>query len=142
MGYDLTARNKDVPDLSIGAFSWPILLQETGAGYVIGYGQGLHPGQYVYTPSKSGASPVSNDDYPVSAAEAKCMAIVLDGWVKVQEVVNKQWDEMNPVDKEHKLKVTGVGGNKLYRRPIGEHIIILAKKMSEFCKKSGGFKIG
>lgn len=59
MGYDLTAKNKKVEGISIGAFSWPIILQETGAGYVIGYGAGRTPARYVYQNGNSG-SPVSN----------------------------------------------------------------------------------
>ena len=42
MGYTLVPRNKKVDDIDIGAFSWPIVLQETGAGYLLGYGRYTH----------------------------------------------------------------------------------------------------
>ena len=43
MSYDLTARNKNVPNIRIDAFSWTIMLQDTGMGYVLGYGANISP---------------------------------------------------------------------------------------------------
>jgi hypothetical protein len=70
MGYDLIPINKEVESISIGAFSWPMYLQETGMGYVLGYGAGLRPGSYVYQDNNNG-SPASNDGFKVSVNRSK-----------------------------------------------------------------------
>jgi len=86
MGYLLKPKNKKVESINVGAFSWPIILQETGAGYVLGYGAGRAPASYVYQDGNKG-SPASNDGYKVNGTEAKAMASVLRGYATVQRFV-------------------------------------------------------
>lgn len=83
MGYYLKPRNKKVEPIRIGAFSWPIILQITGAGYIIGYGKGKGPASYVYQTGGIG-SPVSNDGYSISAFESKAMARAAWGFASVK----------------------------------------------------------
>lgn len=97
MSYDLIPRNKNIKEKRIGAFYWPIILQKTGMGYVLGYGSSLNFGQYVYNEGNCG-SPVSNDGYKVSSFEAKSMAKVARGFVSVQKFNLKQWNELDSME--------------------------------------------
>ena len=88
MGYDLRPKNKNVEEMRINAFVWPFILQDTGMGYVLGYGAGMRPGTYVYLNGNNG-SPASNDGYKVTATEAKTMAKIARGYLSVKAFVNK-----------------------------------------------------
>jgi len=140
MGYHLSPKNKKVEAISVGAFSWPIILQETGAGYVIGYGRGRTPASYVYQEGNKG-SPASNDGYKVSGTEAKMIGTVLRGYVSVQRFVNKEWDAMPPEEKEQGLKITIPDSGKLYRGYVVEERLKQYEKIADFCEQSKGFSI-
>jgi len=144
MGYNLTARNKKIADFEIGAFSWPIMLQDTGMGYVLGYGANVEPASYVYQNGNNG-SPVSNDGYKVTSFEAKAMAAVAQGYISVKRFINKQYEEMSEEKKEHfkSAKYFGDEGivKKLYEQPTSEDFLLKLEKFAEFSEKSGGFTI-
>ena len=60
-------------------FTWPIALNLTGAGYLLGYGENtICKGRYFYVP-RSG-SPVSNDGFKVTALEARTIAKIFHGF--------------------------------------------------------------
>lgn len=141
MGYDLVPKSKDVEEISIGAFSWPIILQETGMGYVLGYGEGRSPGQYVYIPDKRGASPASNDGYFVTSSEAKMMAAVGRGFVSVQRFINNEWDAMPEDQRKRDLEAKLIDGRKLYKQPWHEDRLKQIEQFCDFAEKSKGFKI-
>jgi len=138
MGYDLIARNNKAEDMYIGSFSWPILLQETGAGYVIGYGKGLQPSSYVYQNNQPG-SPVSNDGYKVTANEAKSMAAVVRGYISVKTFVNKEWDEMNEEDRKNRESWNET--EKIYTEYTSEKTLDQLNSLAEFLENCSGFRI-
>jgi hypothetical protein len=142
MGYTLTARKKGaaVEEMNVGLFTWPMYLQETGAGYVLGYGEGRSPGSYVYKSGGQG-SPVSNDGYKVSSREAKMMAAVIRGYISVQKFVNKEWDKLSPEDRERDEVATGYKGKPIYRARFHEDHLSALEKISDFMEQSGGFTI-
>lgn len=140
MGYDLIANNKEVEGISIGAFSWPIYLQETGMGYVLGYGTGFKPGSYVYSQGNNG-SPVSNDGYKVTSAEAKMMAKVARGYVAVQRYVNKEWEELTEEHAKECEQSNERHSFKIYRPKMHEDHLKWLEKFADWADKSRGFKI-
>lgn len=142
MGYSLIPKNK-IETIDIGAFSWPIFLQKTGAGFVLGYGAGRTPGSYVYQSNNIG-SPVSNDGYKVSVRESKAMALCMRGYISVSAFINKAWEEKYPNEEERdKIKESVIiGTNKpLYNSPMGQKRLEELVKIADFIEKSGGFKI-
>lgn len=140
MSYDLRAKNKDVKDMPVGAFSWPIFLQDSGMGYVLGYGSGMRPGSYVYQNNNSG-SPASNDGYKVTATEAKMMAKVARGYISVQRFVNKEWDDLPEEDKKQKEEAQKNSTHPIYRLKVHEDHLKKLEQIADFMEKSGGFTI-
>lgn len=141
MGFDLNPKNKNIESLSIGAFSWPIFLQETGAGYVLGYGTGLKPGTYVYNNGNNG-SPVSNDGYTVSAKEAKMLACVMRGFVTVQRFVNSEFEALSAEEKKAiEDSENNMNFKSYYRMRWHEDRMRQLEAIADFCEKSGGFTI-
>lgn len=135
MGYELKPKNKEIDELQIGAFSWPIILEETGIGYIIGYGAGIDPRTYVYQTGNSG-SPTSNDGYMVTAFEAKAMAKAARGFVSVQRFMRKEWDSLTEDDRARKEQFEDA-----YKKPWHDSKINLVETFAEFAEKSSGFRI-
>jgi hypothetical protein len=142
MSYDLKPKNKEINELRIGAFSWPMYLQITGAGYIVGYGESRSPAEYTYQRRKN-ASPVSNDGFPVTATEAKAMAMVVRGFVAVRRFINKQWDELDLSDeeKEQQQKLTLSDGKPLYQGTWHEDRLKELEVFALFAEQSKGFTI-
>lgn len=134
MGYDLNPKNKKIDSLSVGAFSWPIFLQDTGMGYVLGYGAGMKSGSYVYQQGNNG-SPISNDGYKVTAAQAKMMAAIARGFVSVQRFVNKEWDALPPDELKQWEQ------SQYCRKKMHEDHLVFLEKFADFAEQSGGFSI-
>jgi nucleoside-specific outer membrane channel protein Tsx len=141
MGFELNPKNKDVKSLAVGWMSWSIFLQESGAGYVLGYGTGLKPGSYVYNNGNNG-SPVSNDGYKVSAKESKTMASVMRGFVSVQRFVNKEFEALPDEEKKAiENSENNVNYKSYYRSRWHEDRMKEMEKIADFMEKSGGFTI-
>lgn len=142
MGYYLKAKAKEAKNINVGGFIWPFILQETGMGYVLGYGSGKDPASYIYSSGKNG-SPVSNDKYKVTATEAKAMALVGRGFLSVQKYVNKQWIEDYPdeADRKAKSEMRGFSGQPLFRSQMGEKTLKVIEDVVEFLEQSKGFTI-
>lgn len=140
MGYDLNPKNKALESLTIGAFSWPIFLQETGMGYVLGYGTGFKPGSYVYNNGNNG-SPVSNDGYKVTATEAKAMAKVARGYISVQRYVNKEWEQLSEEQAKECEQANERFAWKTYRGKMHEDHLVWLEKFADWAEKSKGFTI-
>lgn len=140
MGYDLNPINKALNSLSIGAFSWPIFLQDTGMGYVLGYGSGFKPGSYVYNDGNNG-SPVSNDGYKVTSSEAKAMAKVARGYVSVQRFVNKEWEVLSEEEAKQCEESNNRHSFKIYRSKMHEDHLVWLEKFADWAEKSKGFTI-
>ena len=135
MGYDLQARNKNIEDHTVGAFTWSIMLQESGAGYIIGYGKGVIPGTYVYHSENQNGTPNSNDGYKITAKEAKMISYVVYGYVAVCRFNNKTWEGFTEEEKIERKERT------MYVQPVDEGWLKKVEKFAEFADKSGGFRI-
>jgi hypothetical protein len=143
MGYSLIPKKRGVETIDVGGFSWPMHLQETGAGFILGYGEGLAPATYVYSQGNNG-SPVSNDGYVVTSQESKAMAMCMRGYISVATFVNKQWVEKFPDEKEREKMAEFINpatGTRLYKTFMGEKRLQELEKIADFCERSGGFKI-
>ena len=134
MGYDLKPKNKKLESLAVGAFTWPIFLQETGMGYVLGYGAGMKSGSYVYQNGNNG-SPVSNDGYKVSSSQAKMMAAVARGYVSVQRFVNKEWEALSEEDLKY------WEASHYCRKKMHEDHLKFLEKFADWAEQSRGFTI-
>ena len=136
MGYDLRPKNSEAGSPSGMISTWPIILQETGAGYLFGYGPNtVKACYYVYNGKRGPGSPVSNDGFKVSASEAKTMAKLFRGYVFVQRAIRKDYERMSSRDKEINSKFNW------YKEPPCEDFLKKVEELAEFCEKSNGFRI-
>ena len=140
MSFDLIPKNKELDSIEVGAFTWPIFLQETGMGYVLGYGAAFKPGSYVYNNGNKG-SPVSNDSYRVTSSEAKAMAKVARGYVTVQRCVNKEWEQLPESQQSYYENAKSLGEQPLYRAKMHEDHLVWLEKFADWADKSKGFTI-
>lgn len=141
MSFDLIARNKKCKPISFGLIGWMVMLEETGMGYVVGYGKGLCPGTNVYRGNENTGSPMSNDDYYVSADQARAMAMVAKGFASVQRFVNKEWESYPEDQRERMKEATLPSGAPMYRTIWHEDRIKLLDKFADFAERSQGFII-
>ncbi|MCD8177284.1 MAG: hypothetical protein LUE98_07625 [Tannerellaceae bacterium] len=136
MGYDLIPKNTQAGSLHGMIFTWPVILNETGACYLFGYGENTaRPGFYIYNGSRGPGSPVSNDGFRVTAAESKIIARLFRGYVFVKRAIRKDWDKMSESEQNSLLSI-----NKRAAPPSSE-FIDKVESLIEFCEKSGGFII-
>lgn len=140
MGFELKAKNKELQDITAGWMSWSLFLQETGMGYVLGYGTGFKPGTYVYNNNNNG-SPVSNDGYKVTSTEAKAMAKVARGYVSVQRFVNKEWEALSEEEAKQCEESNNRHSFKIYRAKMHEDHLVWLEKFADWAEKSKGFTI-
>lgn len=135
MSYWMRSLKKGANDLDLGAFSWPHILNETGACYLLNYGENsISPDTYYYQNGNNG-SPVSNDGYKVTASEAKSIGRLLKGYVFIKTCIREQWEKMNEVDRQRVLEYS-----KNAEPPSTEYIEKV-DKVADFCLQSGGFRI-
>lgn len=140
MGYTLKPSKKEIESIDVGAFSWPMYLQESGAGYVLGYGSGIRPATYVYQSGKKG-SPVSNDGYYVNSKESKIMACVIDGYLSVQRFMRIEIDSLSEEKIKEMEEANKLFSWKTYNMPMAEKHLDKLEEISKFMKECGGFKI-
>lgn len=141
MSYDLIPRNKNIQGITVGAFSWQMYLQDSGAGFVIGYGKGLIPTTYVYQPRKKPGSPVSNDGYYVTSSQAKMMSIVIDGFISVHRFIRKEIDSL-PQERVKEMEQANERLSwKTYNIPYPTSHLDKLEAISKFLKNSKGFYI-
>lgn len=136
MGYDLMPKNKEAGSPRGMIFMWPQILNETGACYLLGYGDNTaSPGMYVYNGSRGPGSPVSNDGFKVTHSEAKIMAKLFRGYVFVKKSIQEEWDKKTEEEKNLILSF-----NKKAAPPCAEFLEKI-ESLADFCEKSGGFRI-
>lgn len=136
MGYDLIPKNKEVDSPCGMIFTWPMILNETGACYLFGYGENTaNPGFYVYNGSRGPGSPVSNDGFKVTPLESKIMAKLFRGYVFVKRSIAEEWEKKTEEEKNLILSF-----NKM-AKPPSEEFINKIEILADFCEKSGGFRI-
>lgn len=136
MGYDLIPKNKEADCQSGMIFTWPQILNETGACYLFGYGTNTaNPGFYIYNGSRGFGSPVSNDGFKVSPSESKIMAKLFRGYVFVKRAIREEWEKKTPEEKSVILSFDKKA------EPPCESFINKVESLANFCEKSGGFRI-
>lgn len=136
MGYDLIPRNKKTSPIRGNIFSWPIILNETGACYLFNYGDNsARPGTYVYDSSRGPGSPVSNDGFNVTSLEARMLAKLFRGYIFVKRAIREDWEKRTEEEKTLLLSF-----NKK-SRPPSEEFIKKIESLADFCEHSGGFRI-
>ncbi len=136
MGYDLMPKNKEAGSPHGMLFTWPLILNETGACYLLGYGNNtVDIGSYVYNGSRGPGSPVSNDGFKVTASEAKVMAKLFRGYVFVKRFIREEWDKKTEDEKNRILSY------KTCKEQPSKEFIDKVESLAEFCEKSGGFRI-
>ena len=137
MGYDLMPKKKGVDAKSGMVFTWPIILQKTGAGYLFKYGMNtFDPGKYIYDGSRSDGSPVSNDGFEVSREDALIMARLFRGYVFVSRELREEWDKK---PEKEKVMIKSLLGDKA--EPPAEIFLQKVEALAEFCEQSEGFNI-
>lgn len=137
MGYDLIPKKEGVDCKSGMIFTWPVILQETGAGYLFGYGMNtFDPGKYIYNGSRSDGSPVSNDGFDVSKEDALVMAELFRGYVYVKRALREEWDKKP--EKERVLIKSFLGDKS---EPPAEGFLRKIEVLADFCEQSEGFNI-
>lgn len=137
MGYDLIPINKGIYSKSGMIFTWPTIIEETGAGYLFNYGKNtFDPGKYIYDGSRNDGSPVSNDGFSVSKEEALIMARLFRGYVFVKRGLRKEWDK-----KTESEKVVIMSRFGKMSEPPSEEFLQKVESMAEFCEQSEGFNI-
>ncbi|GHV31570.1 hypothetical protein FACS1894177_06450 [Bacteroidia bacterium] len=137
MGYDLISKSKDVGFQPTGMlFTWPQILNETGAGYLFGYGiNTVGPGSYIYNGLRGPGSPVSNDGFDVTDYEAKVMARLFGGYVFVKRAIREHWDALSEMERRAILDINS------NRCPPSTEFINKVESLIDFCENSGGFTI-
>lgn len=136
MGYDLIANKKGVKDKRGFVFTWPIILQETGAGYLFGYGMNTFSSGYIYDGNRPDGSPVSNNGFEISKEEALIMARLFRGYVFVKRSLREEWEKKT---QEDRLMLKRLIGNKA--EPPAEVFLQKIEELADFCEQSEGFKI-
>lgn len=137
MGYDLIPKKKGVDCKSGMIFTWPVILNETGACYLFGYGDHtFSPGKYIYAGSRKDGSPVSNDGFEVTKEEACIMARLFRGYVSVKRVLKEEWDQLS---EQGQIKIKSMLGEKA--EPPAEEFLHKIEMLADFCEQSEGFNI-
>lgn len=137
MGYDLLPKNKDVDSKHGMIFTWPVILNETGACYLFGYGDHtFSPGKYIYDGSRKDGSPVSNDGFEVTKEEACIMARLFRGYVSVKRALREEWDQLSEAGQ---IKIKSMLGEKA--EPPAEEFLHKIEMLADFCEQSEGFNI-
>lgn len=137
MGYDLIPKKEGVEAKSGMIFTWPIILDKTGAGYLFGYGiNTFDTDQYIYDASRSDGSPVSNDGFDVPKEDALIMARLFRGYVSVKRELREEWDKI-PVEKQVMLEsIYGKGAV-----PPSVEFLQKVEALADFFEQSEGFNI-
>jgi hypothetical protein len=150
MGYDLRARNREVGDLHFGAFSWMWML-ERGVGLIIGHSDG-GDGRHIYSPRivrGVSTSPMHNDGFPVSASEARAMALAARGLAATERHRAAAWEEL-PEATRMAIGALPIGvwkDNEYHmlerdrRAPVRADFIEKAERFAAWAEQSGGFRI-
>lgn len=138
MGYDLIPKKEGVESKSGMIFTWPVILQETGAGYLFGYGENtFKPGYYVYNNSlPNNGSPVSNDGFEVSKEDAIIMARIFRGYVYVKRTLREEWLEKS---EDERAMIKDFYGDKV--EPPAEVFLQKIESLADFFEQSEGFNI-
>ena len=141
MSMDLKPRNNSIEEFRISGIYWNVVLRETGAGYIIGYGKAVSNGAYSYKPQGNNGSPMSNDGYRVTAFEAKAMALSARGYLSEQSYLKREWAELDK-EKRKMYELLNKNNDKgLFNKPAGDTFIKVVERFANFAEQSSGFRI-
>lgn len=137
MGYDLIPKKEGVDSKHGMIFTWPVILNKTGACYLFGYGNHtFSPGKYIYNGSRKDGSPVSNDGFEVTKEDAIVMARLFRGYVSVKRALRKEWDKK---PENEQVMIKSILGKKA--EPPAEEFLHKIEMLADFCEQSEGFNI-
>lgn len=137
MGYDLIPKKEGVDSKHGMIFTWPVILNKTGACYLFGYGNHtFSPGKYIYDGSRKDGSPVSNDGFEVTKEDAIVMARLFRGYVSVKRALRKEWDKK---PENEQVMIKSILGKKA--EPPAEEFLHKIEMLADFCEQSEGFNI-
>lgn len=137
MGYDLIPKKEGVDSKHGMIFTWPIILNETGACYLFGYGDHtFSPGKYIYDGSQKEGSPVSNDGFEVTKEEACIMARLFRRDVFVKRALKEEWDQLS---EREQIMIKSMLREKA--DPPAEEFLHKIEILADFCEQSEGFNI-
>ncbi len=137
MGYDLIPKKEGVDSKHGMIFTWPAILNETGACYLFGYGNHtFSPGKYIYDGSRKDGSQVSNDGLEVTKEYAGFMAWLGRGYVSVKRELKQEWDQLS---EREQIMIKSVLGEKA--EPPAEEFLHKIEMLADFCEQSEGFNI-
>lgn len=135
MSYDLRPRNRRAGTLSLGAFLWPWML-DLGVGMPIGHVVRPRPDDALplvwhdYRLVRGVlVGPTTNDGYPVTAAEARAMALCADALVAIERLRLREWDARPANDRPD------------WARPVRADFIDKMEAFARWAPKSGGFRV-
>lgn len=132
MGFDLTPVNKKAGDLTIGAFSWSLMLDK-GIGLPLRCGKGFRPGQFVY----SGRCLYANDGARITQEEACEMAMIAEWLADYQDVLRACYDKV-PQDQRAEMEKNNTG---LYNIPAAPEWCAKLREFAKWARKSRGFRV-
>jgi hypothetical protein len=134
MGYDFRPKKKDAGDFYLGAFSWPVLVEQFGCMFpfmqkikwycVFGIDERM-PATDTYPRI------ISNDGFKVRNDEAKMMAQMARNYVAIQRSLPEQPEI--PFNTPDELKP--------WPRKIRTDFVDQFEKFADWAEKSGGFSI-
>lgn len=137
MGYDLIPKKNGTGSKNGMIFTWPVILNETGACYLFGYGDDtFNAGRYIYDGSRKDGSPVSNDGFEVTKEEALIMARLFRGYVSVKRALREEWDKKT---ENEQVMLKSLLGNKA--EPPAFKFSDKVEELADFCEQSEGFNI-
>lgn len=134
MGYDFKPKNDDADGFHLGAFSWPVLLEQFGC--LFPFTQKLKWYCVFGIDERMPASDrypriISNDGFPVTDEEAKIMARMARNYVAIQRTLPEQPEpEFGAPEWEQP-----------WPRKIRTDFVDQFEKFAEWAEKSGGFEI-
>jgi hypothetical protein len=139
MGMDFIAINREVSDFHLFSSVWCELLEETGCGYLLGYGKHFKPAYYVY--DRDWGSPISNDGMEISARDAEIMSRLCDGYIFAKTFLREDWDKLSGVEKKYMEEFLNVGKDPNFPYVAAAEFLEKVRQFSDFAKQSGGFEI-
>ncbi len=153
MGYDLSARNKELDSFHFGAFSFPVLLE--ACGYLF---SSIHKGGRWYcafgADNRMGdryPGILANDGFRVTAEEAKIMARIARNFVTIQRTLPDEdmTDGINgkdaTINRERLVDLLAAamhgGAREEWPQKIRTDFVDLFEAFADWADKSRGFAI-
>jgi hypothetical protein len=155
MGYDFTAKNEEAGDFHLGAFSWPVLLEQFGTMFPL-----LHSGARYYMVqgvderfNSTYPGILDNDGFEVTDEEARMMARMTRNYVAIQRSLPEENQSQSFVNKGvvtrdelmETLMHTMSGGpppSEAWPVKIREDFTDKFEQFADWAEKSGGFEVG